>query len=349
MSKLKIAYFGTPSFSAQFLELILNDKNLPVEIVLVVTQPDKPVGRNHILTPSPVKEVAKKHNIRITYNSSDFIKAIGGPTRGAPTTGAVEQDVRARVGAVEGQNLSPTIDLSLLFAYGEMIPKDLLTIPRLGFWNIHPSLLPAYRGASPITYPILLGDAETGVTLMQMDDQLDHGPIIAQEKIKILPNDRRTDLEDKLTQLAFHVFKVFINPLTHEPVNALTLTKQDDSLATFTRQLKKSDGFIPFKTLKRTLAGQSLLQEESPQILQEYYSKNNPAIKQFDNATIYNLFRSLYPWPGIWTLVMINGFQKRLKITDMEMKNNTLFIAKVQLEGKNEVDFETFKRAYNVF
>ena len=228
MSKLKIAYFGTPSFSAQLLEMILNDKNLPLEIVLVVTQPDKPVGRNQILTPSPVKEVAKKYNIRITYNSSDFIKAIGGPTRKSrdPTS---SRSARLR-GAK--QNLLVNTDLALLFAYGEIIPKDLLAVPRLGFWNIHPSLLPKYRGASPIAYPILLGDVETGVTLIRMDDQLDHGPTIAQEKLAILPNDRRMDLENKLTNLAFDMFKSSINSLTREPVNALTLIKQDDSLAT---------------------------------------------------------------------------------------------------------------------
>lgn len=339
MTKLKIAYLGTPSFSARFLEMILNDKNLPVEIVLVVTQPDKPVGRNHILTPSPVKEVAKKYKIEVflrqirqqNFRRSQLSEqASSNETlvmRGARRNERSHSKVGMRVDLLRKFSLAHLlkdlrVDLALLFAYGEIIPKDLLNLPRLGFWNIHPSLLPAYRGASPIAYPIMLNDTETGVTLIQMDDLLDHGPIIAQEKIKILPDDRRVDLEDKLTQLAFHVFKASINTLTREPVNPLALVKQDDSLATFTHQLKKSDGFVPFLTLKKDLIDRS--------------------------QKLYNLFRALYPWPGIWTTVIINFSQKRLKITDMKMKNNALSVTKVQLEGKNEVDFETFNRAYKL-
>jgi methionyl-tRNA formyltransferase len=236
-------------------------------------------------------------------------------------------------------------DLVLLFAFGQIIPKDLLNAPKLGFWNIHPSLLPKYRGPSPIAYPLILGEKETGVTIIKMDEKIDHGPIIAQEKLKIEDTDRRPDLEKKLTDLGFVMFKkLIIN--TRPPMNRFI--EQQHTKATYTRLLRKDDGFIPLTTLKKALSGQPLTKKDLPTIIKSYYQKNNLAIKQFGNLAIYNLFRGLYPWPGIWT-ILPNG--KRLKIIDMkfETPSSKIQLTKVQLEGKREVDFETFNQAYQVF
>ncbi|MEK7097093.1 MAG: methionyl-tRNA formyltransferase, partial [Patescibacteria group bacterium] len=149
MKKIKLAYFGSPDFAADFLEKILLDKSLPVEVKLVVTQPDSPVGRKKILTPTPVKIIALKHNLKV----------------------------------LEIGNFLGKLDLVLVYAYGDLIPKELLTLPRNGFWNIHPSLLPKYRGTSPIATPLINGDKITGVTIIKMDEEIDHGPIIAQENL----------------------------------------------------------------------------------------------------------------------------------------------------------------------
>ncbi len=319
--KLKIAYFGTPDFSADFLKMILEDTSLPLEIVLVVTQPDQLIGRKKILTPTPVKQLAQTHNIPVWDKKLD--------------------DSLTRQLA--------TLDLSLLFAYGEILKKDLLEAPKNGFWNIHPSLLPNYRGTSPMTYPLILGDKITGVTLMKMDQQMDHGPIISQEEVAIDPRDLNTDLQQKSIRVAFDLFKNALNEIYSS--KTITVQEQNHAEATYTRFQTKNDGFIPLSVLKKAINGEELTDPEIPLVIKDYYEKNPTKKFVIRNSSfvIFNLFRGLYPWPGIWSLIMINGEEKRLKITDVELKGNKLVIKKVHLEGKNEVDFNQFNTQYSIF
>jgi methionyl-tRNA formyltransferase len=345
-SKLAVAYFGTPYVSARFLEKLITDTliNQLIEVKLVVTQPDKPVGRRQILTPTPVKLVARKYGIFI-YDNFQF-----------PISNFSDVSVEVRSKASDQTNFNfqktnfqfQNIDLALLFAFGQIIPKKLLNLPRYGFLNIHPSLLPKYRGASPLAYPLILGDKKTGVTIIKMDEKMDHGPIVAQEEMPILPADRRPDLEIKLTDLAFEMFKKLISKMYGQPSGlSLQIKPQNHKLATYTRLLKKSDGFIPLTTLKKALNNEPLTSEELPKIIKDYYQKNNLAMKQFNNLAIYDLFRGLYPWPGLWT-ILPNG--KRLKITNLTIKQfNNLTIESVQLEGKKEVEFKQFNKAYKIF
>ena len=324
-TKINLAYFGSPDFSAFFLEKILTDPDLKkaIEVKLIVTQPDRPVGRKQILTETPVKKVAKKYLIS-----------------------NIKYQIDIRNLKLEIRNF----DLALIYAFSHIIPKDLLNAPRLGFWNIHPSLLPKYRGPSPIAYPLIFGEKETGVTIIKMDEKIDHGPIIAQEKLKIEDADRRPDLEKKLTDLGFLMFKKLIlnnfNNSTSLSINHFQLTPQADQNATYTRLLKREDGFIPLSNLKKALKNEPLNFEEMPPILKEINTWKLE--KRSSLEIIYNYFRGLYPWPGIWTLLP-NG--KRLKIIDMnfEFTSYKLQVTRVQLEGKKEVDFETFNKPYQVF
>jgi len=349
MKKLTLAYFGSPDFSAFFLEKILTDSDLKkvVDVKLVVTQPDRLVGRKQILTETPVKKVTKKYQIS-----------------------NIKYQIDIRNLKLEIRNF----DLALIYAFSHIIPKDLLNAPKLGFWNIHPSLLPKYRGPSPIAYPLIFGEKETGVTIIKMDEKIDHGPIIAQEKLKIEDTDRRPDLEKKLTDLGFLMFKELItkniikkstdaclkrlgrcvvSPNGDEHAHGsekhgikLLLTPQNHSQATYTRLLKREDGFIPLSTLKKALKNEPLNFDQAPAILKEI--RNWKLKIRNSSEIIYNYFRGLYPWPGIWTLIP-NG--KRLKIIDMnfEVTSYKLQVTRVQLEGKKEVDFETFNNAYQVF
>lgn len=323
MRRLSLAYFGTPYFSARFLEKLLNDTtiNQLIEVKLVVTQPDKPVGRKQILTPTSVKTTALKCDLE-----------------------------RLEIGNLKlNENLKLKIrnlDLVLLFAFGQIIPRQLLTLPKYGFWNIHPSLLPKYRGPSPIAYPLILGEKKTGVTIIQMDEKIDHGPIIAQEELAISTADGRPDLETKLTDLGYQMFKDLIYNLSAAAFN-LSLSPQNHQQATFTRLLKKEDGFIPLSTFIKSLKNEPLIFEELPKILQEIRNlklkiKNSPKI-------IFDYFRGLSPWPGLWTTINIKRQKKRLKITNLSISNQRLTINSVQLEGKKEVDFETFNQAYRIF
>ncbi|MGB4966368.1 MAG: methionyl-tRNA formyltransferase [Microgenomates group bacterium] len=278
---MKLAYFGTPQFSADFLGKILTDPDLrSIEVVLVVTQPDKPVGRKQTITPTPVKVLAQSHNLHIITTlpdpSSEHYKALA------------------------------EADVALVYAYGRIIPAEILALPKLGFWNIHPSLLPKYRGASPTAYPLLNGDTSTGVTLMQMDEKMDHGAIISQEKYEIGVHEKRPDLERELTKMGFEMFKTEILRSAQNDRK-----EQDHSQATFTKLLKKDDGFVELDDVR------SALQE--------------------NGSTVYNKFRGFFPWPGIWTKVG----DKRMKITDCTLQESKLVINKVQFEGKTETNFNT--------
>jgi len=291
MKKLTLAYFGTPDFSAQLLEKLIQDK-LPIKIKLVFTQPDKPVGRKQIIIPSPVKIVAEKNNIPVFTKDISF------------------------------NNLSHSllnVELGLLYAYGKIIPKAILTQPKFGFWNIHPSLLPKYRGPSPIAFSLIKGEQKTGVTLIQMDEELDHGPIIDQQELIIATNSKRPDLENQLTDLGYQLLKKNLLKLIINRYPPPTQA-QDHSQATYTRLLKKEDGYIKWQTLKQPT----------------------------DPQKIYQLFGGLYPWPGIWTRIRIGGKEKRLKIIDLNYYDGKLILKTVQLEGKKPVDFKTFSQAYNL-
>ena len=305
MKKIKIAYFGSPDFAADFLEKLIIDTtiNQLIEVKLVVTQPDQKVGRKQILTPTPVRQIAEK------YNRSEDVKFFSLSGLGAPAV-IKNFDIELK-----------DIELALVYAFGNLIPKELLSLPKYGFWNIHPSLLPKYRGPSPIATPLINGDKTTGVTIIKMDEEIDHGPIIAQESYTIKNTDYRTDLETKLTDLGFEMFKKTVIQLAGSWVNGLKIKEQNHNKAIYTNKLSKDDGFIEFKKLKLKIKNSS--------------------------EDLYNLFRGLYPWPGIWT-ILPNG--KRLKITRLTMKqSDNLTIDSVQLEGKTEVDFFTFNKAYNIF
>ena len=127
------------------------------------------------------------------------------------------------------------------------------------------------------------------------------------------------------------------------------LKKQDHKTATYTRTLTKQDGFIPFSTLTKALNNQPLTFEELPEIIKKYALKNNVTMKQLSNEIIYNFFRGLHPWPGVWTKIKIKNQEKRLKIIDLDLLDNKLKLNTLQLEGKKEVDFTTFNKAYGIF
>jgi methionyl-tRNA formyltransferase len=295
MRRLNTVYFGTPYFAADLLEKIITDKNLPLKIHAVVTKNDSKVGKKRLLTPSPVKELAKKYGIDVLYdyeeNFLDYIKI-------------------------------KKIDLALLFAYGQIIPKKILKSLKYGFWIVHPSLLPKYKGAFPFAYVLINNEEKTGVTLIQADEGIDTGEVIGQKELLIGPNEKRPELIDRLVDLGYELVKEKVNEFITGNFSLKT-TKQKKADYPITKKLKREQGFVTVQALKNAMTK--------------------------DGKHIYDLFRGLYPWPGIWTLVKVKNVEKRLKITDMELINGKIKLKKVQLEGKNVVDFETFNLAYKIF
>lgn len=216
LEKLKIIFMGTPEFGAIILEKLCQTEYKPV---LAITPPDKPVGRKQIVTPPPVKISAEKYGIDILQ--PEKIQSI-------------KQKIR---------DLNP--DLIVLVAYGQIIPKEMLDMPKYGSINIHPSLLPKYRGPSPIQNTILNGDEETGITIIKMSEKIDAGPILTSSKIKIT-NSKITysQLMRELTELGANLL---IETIPQWTKGAIQPKPQEDSKAIYTNIIKKEDGRIDWQ------------------------------------------------------------------------------------------------------
>ena len=220
----RIIFMGTPEISAKVLEgLILDDFN----IVALIAQPDRPVGRKKILTAVPTKVVAEKHNIP-TY-----------------------QPEKIRKDYEFVKELRP--DLILTLAYGQIVPQGLLDIPTFGALNLHGSLLPKYRGAAPIQYALLNNDKVTGMTLMRMVKEMDAGEMYDIEKVNIEEDDNSTSLFNKMGDAALTLAKRAI-PLFLE--GKLKGMPQDESLVTFAPSIKPEEEKIDLNKSKEEIYGQ---------------------------------------------------------------------------------------------
>lgn len=316
--KIKLAYFGTPIFSVELLKKIFSEGKDTFEVVCVVTQPDKPVGRDQKITPCPVKQFALENNI-VVYDQ-------------------INSDVEETL---------KSCDIALVFAFGHILKSDLLRAPKYGLWNVHPSALPAYRGPSPIVFPMLLGDSESAISLIQMDEKMDHGAIIAQEKTDIPLDILHNELLTKMAQMSYYILFESVKKIA---TNSLVSTVQDEQKKSFTQLLSRESGYISYEILSKLLEDEILTSEEFPEIITAFLEKN-PTISwkaPRGKILLWNMYRSLSPWPGVWTEVVIDDVKKRLKIIEMSFNEGDPFITLVQLEGKKPVSFASFKAAYPV-
>jgi methionyl-tRNA formyltransferase len=215
MAPLRIIFMGTAELSCASLEKIASDKNFSV--VAVVTQPDKPKGRELKLTPSPVKNLAGQLKLPVLQ----------------PLKARDEKFI------AEVRELKP--DLMVVVAYGQILPQAILDLPLHGCLNVHTSLLPKYRGAAPIQWAIANGDAETGVTIMKMDAGLDTGPILSTCRTPILPADDSQILHDRLAQLGA---KLLVETIPDFVAGKISPRPQPAEGSTYAAKIKKEDGRI---------------------------------------------------------------------------------------------------------
>lgn len=216
---MRIVFMGTPDYSVKTLEALIAAKH---NIVGVFAQPDKPVGRKHILTAPPVKVCAENHGIPVYQpntlkngEAADIIK-----------------------------RLSP--DIIVVVAYGKILPQEILDIPKYGCINGHASLLPRYRGASPIQWCIVCGENETGVTVMQMDSGMDTGDILKTEKTKIGGEETADELFGRLSVISA---QLTVRTLEDIENGTVTPVKQDEEKATYAPIIKKEMALIDFKNM----------------------------------------------------------------------------------------------------
>ena len=222
---MKIVFLGTPDFAVKPLEAILKSNH---QVLAVVTQPDKPVGRKGVITPCDVKVYAQSMGVKtLAYNK-----------------------IRLE-GVEELKSLNP--DIMVTCAYGQILSKEILDIPPLGVINIHASLLPKYRGASPIHYAILSGETETGITIMKTDVGIDTGDIISQQKIDILDNETCGELFDRLSVIGADLL---IKTLPEIMEGKARFIKQDDEKATYTKIIDKQMAKIDWTKSAKDIVNQ---------------------------------------------------------------------------------------------
>lgn len=292
---MKIVFFGTPDYVLPILkaihkQFVTGPGKSP--IVAVVTSSPKPVGRKQVLSYSPIDKWAHEHKLPIFYSAEELTST----------------------------NLD--FELGILASYGEIIKKAVINLFSQGILVIHPSLLPKYRGASPIPEAIKNGDAVTGVTILKMDEKMDHGPIVTQFREEVEADDTSETLRNRLFEKSA---EVLVETLTPYIQGKIKLKKQNDDEATFTKLVTKQDGFID-------LTGS-------------------------DPASTERFIRAMHPWPGAWTKIEVIGnsgqrTEKRLKLLKAHIEESlspvryTLVLDEVQLEGKDPVSYKQFNEAY---
>jgi methionyl-tRNA formyltransferase len=221
---MRIVFMGTPEFAVPSLEALLRSGD---EVVGVVTQPDRPKGRGYQLVPPPVKLVAERAGIPVLQplkiRTPEFLQALSA--------------------------WQP--DLIAVAAYGRILHTPILRLPRMGCVNVHGSLLPKYRGAAPVQWAVINGETETGITTMLMDEGMDTGPMLLQEKLEILPDDTAGTLAPRLAELGG---RLLVDTIARLKAGTLTPKKQDDSQATLAPLLKKEEGLIDWMMKATSLA-----------------------------------------------------------------------------------------------
>lgn len=307
---MKIVFFGTPKSAVTIVDRLnkeLKNKGEPV-IAAVVTQEPKPVGRKKLLKYSAVDDWAHKRKIPIFFDPEDIVR----------------------------NNIMADIGISASF--GKIIPKAVIDHFPKKIINIHFSLLPKWRGASPIPATLISGESEAGVTIFVIDEKLDHGQIITQFREKILPTDTTESLVGRLFERSAEVLLELLEPYLK---GKITLKMQDESHASSASTMQKEDGFIPPKVLNCALNGETYNGSWEIPFMRDFRLVNPGAIET------ERFIRAMYPWPIAWTNIKIANKSLRLKIHSTAIENEKLVLNEVQLEGKNKVTWKQFLEGYN--
>lgn len=299
-SPLRIIFMGTPEFSCPTLKALAEDKKF--EILAVITQPDKKIGRKQEIIASPVKILAQNYNLPLLQpeqlkDNAEIIKLL--------------------------KNLQP--DFIVVVAYGQILDENILNIPRFGCINIHGSLLPKLRGASPVEQALLNDEKETGLTIMQMDRKMDHGGIFLLKKLKIEEDDTALTLREKLSELGANLLPVCLVDIAEHELKPIS---QDHSKATYCKKITKENGKV------------DVLKQSARQILQ--------------------MLKAFNPWPGCYMQIHEKNLKlikfeidenSNLKPGEFKIDQNSLYIGtlkgalipqELQLEGKKALPIKEF-------
>lgn len=275
-------FFGTPELAVHTLRSLESKGLIPS---VIVTAPDSPAGRGLVMTASPVKQWAEERNIPVytprTLKNNEVI-----------------------------HELCKEFEFGVLAAYGKIIPQSILDCFPKGILNVHPSLLPLYRGPSPLEYQILNDEKNFGVTIIKLDAECDHGVIIAQREIAYTHTPSKEELGRDGFIEGGTLIAQYVGPYLS---NFLPGLEQNHTLATFTKKIQKADG--------------------------ELLATDTERVK-------YLKYLAYKPWPGTFFFLEKEGMKVRLKVTDASFENDVFIINKVIPEGKKEMSYEDFLKGF---
>jgi methionyl-tRNA formyltransferase len=283
---MKFIFFGSSQFSIYILDELEKAGFMPTAIV---TTPDKPKGRKLVLTPTVVKEWATKRNIKVfdpAKLDADFIEILKKET---------------------GEK---SVDVYIVASYGKIIPAEIISMPPRQTLNVHPSLLPKYRGASPLQSAILNDDKHTGITIMRIDEKMDHGPIVVQKDITVSEWPPYGEFE---RMMGHEGGKLLAEVLPQWITGSIQEKEQDHSAATHCSKITKEDGLIDLSA---------------------------------DTYTNFRKIQAYSEWPQAFFFIDHAGKQIRIKITSASWVNGSLSIEKVIPEGGKEMPYQDFVRGY---
>lgn len=295
--EIKVIFMGTPQFSVPVLEALIDN----YKVKAVITQPDRKIGREHELSSPPIKKLADEKVI-LTFQPEKIVE--------------IKDDIK---------QLNP--DLIVTCAYGQIVPKEILDIPRLGCINVHASLLPKLRGGAPIHRAIMNGHTKTGITIMYMSEKMDAGDIISQAEIPIENNDTASTLHDKLSILGA---KLLIETLPSIIVGTNDRIKQDASQVTYAFNIKREDERINFSETKREIFNHIRGLNSWPGAYCLYEGK---ILKIWSAYTTDNYFQHMFD--GQVTKIYEDGF-------GVKVSNGEIVITEVQPEGKHKMSAVAF-------
>lgn len=272
-----IVFWGTPEICIPYLESL---KNSGYKILAVVTNPDRKVGRKQIITPSPVKLWGQENNIEVLQPEK------------------LDDEFKSRL-----QEINP--DVSIVVAFGKIIPQDIINIPEKGTLNVHYSLLPKWRGASPVEAAILAGDEFTGVSIQKMVFKLDAGPLVSEEVFELQGSETAPDLKNTLSEIGAKLLAEILEEYIDGTIN---LQEQDEKGVTTCSIITKEEG--------------------------EIHLSDNDQEK-------WNKYRAYFGWPGIF---YFDQSGKRIKITEATFEDGKFEIKKIIPEGGKEITWEQYKK-----
>ncbi|WP_164215413.1 methionyl-tRNA formyltransferase [Virgibacillus sp. YIM 98842] len=301
----RIVFMGTPDFSVPILQALTETDN---EVVLVVSQPDRPKGRKRVITPPPVKAEAEKHGI------------------------PVFQPERLKNQYEEILVLKP--DIIITAAYGQILPKALLEAPEYGCINVHASLLPELRGGAPIHYAILQGKKETGITIMYMAEKLDAGDILTQRKVPIEKDDHVGSLHDKLSAAGAALLTDTLPDLF---ANKLDPIKQDDAKATFAANIKRDEEKIDWTKSNQEIYNHIRGMHPWPVAFTTYENKNMKIWwAEMDDASYEGIPGEIVKIDDNEAIIVICGNQKGLRLTEIQPAGKKRMAVKDYLLGSTD-------------